>query len=183
MSRGPGRIQRVITDLLAAEPHGVWTVAQLCQLAYPKQRVEKKHRVAMWRAIHHIELGPVWQLTERTDTESYLFNASSEESTLRLAFNRDRTRTYRKVGFEEWKQDAEHIEYAREAVQAFWRYHHASPIEKIDIDIAHAQKGLEFWQNSDLDLGSTYFLKRIAELNKRKAELTALASPPLPASN
>jgi hypothetical protein len=171
MSRGPGRIQRVIADLVTAQPHGVWTVAQFCQLAYPKQRVEKKHRVAMWRAIHRIELGPVWQLTERTDTESYLFNASSEASTLRLAFNRDRT--YRKGNFEEWKQDEKHIDYAREAVQAFWHYHHASPIEKIDIDIAHAQKGVDFWQNTDLgDFGSTYFLERIAELNKRKAELT-----------
>jgi hypothetical protein len=165
MSRGPGRIQRVIADLLTAQPHGVWTVTQLCQLAYPKQRVEKKHRVAMLRAIHAMELGPAWRWAA-----GFLFNAGDEESTLRLAFNEDRH--YRKADFEQWNQDEKHIDHAREAVKAFWRYHHASPIEKIDIDIAHAQRNVDFWKRSDLgDFGSTYFLERIAELNKRKAEL------------
>jgi hypothetical protein len=144
----------MVADLLAAEPHGSWNVYQLCKLAYPEQRVEKKHRVAMLRAIHHVELEPpVWRWSD-----GYLFNAGDQDSTLRLAFNKTNFGRH-EVDFEQWKQDEKRIDSAREKVQAFRRYHDASPIEKIDIDIASAQRSAAFFSGLGTGSGSTYFLR------------------------
>ncbi len=60
MSRGPGRIQRKIVDLIAANPDGAWTKAGLCQHVYGL--VEKRHRVAVIRASERMELPPLWKV-------------------------------------------------------------------------------------------------------------------------
>ena len=49
MSRGPGRVQKIITDLIASNPHGAWSVTELCKHIYPDAHMEKKHRVAVTR--------------------------------------------------------------------------------------------------------------------------------------
>ncbi len=55
MSRGPGRIERAIHDLIEEHPDGAWTTEDLCHLIYPAaSRAEKKHRVAMLRAMKTI---------------------------------------------------------------------------------------------------------------------------------
>ena len=55
MSRGPGRIERAIYDLFEKHPEGAWTTEDLCRLIYPTaNRVEKKHRVAVLRAVKTI---------------------------------------------------------------------------------------------------------------------------------
>jgi hypothetical protein len=52
MSRGPGRIERAIMAVVAAEPDNAFTVADLCDRVYPGvNRIEKKHRVAVARAM------------------------------------------------------------------------------------------------------------------------------------
>jgi hypothetical protein len=51
MSRGPGRIERVIADAFTNNPSATFTVADLAASAYPGvNRIEKKHRVAILRA-------------------------------------------------------------------------------------------------------------------------------------
>ncbi len=51
MSRGPGKIERAIEAVFAAEPDDAFTTADLCDRVYPSlNRVEKKHRVAVIRA-------------------------------------------------------------------------------------------------------------------------------------
>ena len=35
MSRGPGRVQKLIKGLIACDPHGAWSVTQLCKHIYP----------------------------------------------------------------------------------------------------------------------------------------------------
>ena len=55
MSRGPGRIERAIYDLFADHPEGAWTTEDLCRRVYPTaNRIEKKHRVAVLRAVKTI---------------------------------------------------------------------------------------------------------------------------------
>ncbi len=50
MSRGPGKIERAIEAVFAAEPDDAFTTADLCDRVYPGlNRVEKKHRVAVIR--------------------------------------------------------------------------------------------------------------------------------------
>jgi hypothetical protein len=61
MSRGPG--QQTITELIASDPHGAWTVGQICERIYPDEwRVQKKHRVVVltprrWRQGRGITCG------------------------------------------------------------------------------------------------------------------------------
>ena len=55
MSRGPGRIERAIYELFDQHPEGAWTTEDLCRVIYPTaNRTEKKHRVAVLRAMKKI---------------------------------------------------------------------------------------------------------------------------------
>jgi hypothetical protein len=47
--QGPGRVQRAIRAIFAAEPDNAFTTAELCERVYGN-RVEKKHRIAVIRA-------------------------------------------------------------------------------------------------------------------------------------
>jgi hypothetical protein len=50
MSKGPGRVMRAVADAIEAVP--VLTIVELCRAAYPAaSRIEKKHRVAVIRAV------------------------------------------------------------------------------------------------------------------------------------
>lgn len=52
MSRGPGRVERAIQAASDAEPDKAFTVEDLCLRTYPGlNRIEKKHRVAVIRAM------------------------------------------------------------------------------------------------------------------------------------
>jgi len=90
MCRGPGRIQQEIAALIAANPDDAWTTGELCGLIYYGQRSyaptpEKKHRVAVTRALRQMELPPLWRTVRlnRSGAEHCLYNAGSLESTKR----------------------------------------------------------------------------------------------------
>ena len=70
MSKGPGKVQRVILDLMAAEPDGAWTVEDLCERVYLGiNRVEKKNRVVVLRAVRKIIDGDEdWTLYQSENT-------------------------------------------------------------------------------------------------------------------
>lgn len=63
MSRGPGKIERAIRDLMSERPDGAWTILDLCELVYQgAKRIKKKHRVSVLRTLHRIvENDPDWQ--------------------------------------------------------------------------------------------------------------------------
>ncbi len=55
MSRGPGKIERAIRQLMADKPTGAWNVEDLCERVYTDiNRVEKKHRVSVLRALRRV---------------------------------------------------------------------------------------------------------------------------------
>jgi hypothetical protein len=55
MSRGPGKIQRAIEAVFAAEPDNGFLLSELCERVYSGvNRIEKKHRVAVARAANGI---------------------------------------------------------------------------------------------------------------------------------
>jgi hypothetical protein len=63
MSKGPGRVQRAILALIAANPNGAWTTEDLCRAAYPGvNRVEKKHRLSALRALRTMALPGMWMV-------------------------------------------------------------------------------------------------------------------------
>ena len=51
MSRGYGRIERAILDRLTEEPDNAFTVEDLAEWIYDEEWVDKKHRVAILRAL------------------------------------------------------------------------------------------------------------------------------------
>ncbi len=54
MSRGPGRVEQAIMAAIEAEPDNAFTVEDLCDRVYQGvNRIEKKHRVAVIRAMRN----------------------------------------------------------------------------------------------------------------------------------
>jgi hypothetical protein len=136
MCRGPGRIQQELTALIAASPDDAWTTGELCGLIYYGQRSyaptpEKKHRVAVTRALRQMELPRLWRTVRlnRSGAEHCLYNAGSLEST---------KRKYHLAG---WQLDSPYlIERVPKDVADARRYDEASPVEKVDIDIGRLQQ-------------------------------------------
>jgi hypothetical protein len=50
MSRGPGRIERVIETIMDAEPDNAFTITDLVTRIFPGEPAAKKHRVMLLRA-------------------------------------------------------------------------------------------------------------------------------------
>ena len=55
MSRGPGKIERAIQQLMDSQRNWAWTIEELAEKVYHITRVEKKHRVSVLRAVRRVE--------------------------------------------------------------------------------------------------------------------------------
>jgi hypothetical protein len=136
MSRGLGRVHEVIIAMMEAEPQGAWTTTQLCERIYGTS-VEKSHRAAVARALFGMKLPPLWcvRRTDKPGAEYCLYNAGDVKSTLHAIFVGDSAGRYA-WDFEAWKERYPHcIEKARNDVDEALRYHDASPMEKLDIEV------------------------------------------------
>ena len=61
MSKGPGRVQRAILALIAAEPDGAWSFEELCGLIYPPgERIERAQLLSVGRALKRMTLPGTW---------------------------------------------------------------------------------------------------------------------------
>jgi hypothetical protein len=60
MSRGKGHVQSSLEAALAASPHATFTVEELARLVYPGVTVEKRHLVAVSRAINSMKRSDIW---------------------------------------------------------------------------------------------------------------------------
>jgi len=135
MSRGPGRVQKIIADLIASNPHGAWSVTELCKHIYPDACMEKKHRVAVTRALRKMVLPSTWGVLAlwRQGNEYCLYNRCDLESTLRytyLGWWREAP-----IDFATWKDRfPHHIEIAENKVSDACRYRDALPLGKIEIE-------------------------------------------------
>lgn len=54
MSRGAGRIQRALIDICERESDNAFTVEDLCDRIFSGNRIEKKHRVSVLRALRSL---------------------------------------------------------------------------------------------------------------------------------
>src|SRR5262245_46150314 len=101
MSRGFGRIQREITALLESEPWGAWTTTELCQRIYRIQNIEKRHRVAVTRALRG-QVYPItgWGSMRGDHGESIVCNQYHTESVLRAFWKAK----YPHMAFEEFRK-------------------------------------------------------------------------------
>jgi hypothetical protein len=177
MSRGLGRIQQAIIELIETEPHGAWTTTQLCQHTYDDS-VEKRHRVAVARALRRMTLPPLWWVrrADKQGAEYCLYNAGDEESTSRAVFFGD-SYAWNYANFEQWKERCPHrIDKARKCVEEVLCYHNASPIEKLDIDIDRVRQQIALLHGvgtSGANEFVTQLARRAAELIERREALKA----------
>ena len=102
MSRGPGRIQRAILALIESDAHGAWLVTDICRHEYAGiDRVEKKHQVAVNRALSAMTLPPDWEArySGSRGNKRVLFNTGDAESRARAEWL-----TKQDCGWEEFRE-------------------------------------------------------------------------------
>jgi hypothetical protein len=140
MSRGPGRVQQEIAALIAANPDGAWTTADLCQHIYGVKTAEKKHRVSVVRALERMDLPPLWKVwrIRLQGCELGLYNAGSVMSTVRKGCINKGEDASDPAVLKEWA-DRDGIKRATKDVRDAVRYHKASPVGKIEIRLDAAR--------------------------------------------
>jgi hypothetical protein len=181
MSKGPGRAQRAILALIAGNPDGAWTTDELCREVYAGiNRVEKKHRVAVLRALRTMTLPGMWRVRRlsRAGVEHCLFEPCSDESQTRFSWLQSRWED----SFDNWRTSRPRmVERARERSKEARKYRDASPVEKLDIDIDSLQTqigflGMALQNGGDRELCTSDLRKMlgvIAELKVARAKLVA----------
>jgi hypothetical protein len=94
MSRGLGHIQRAVLDLIASDADGAWSIGEICQRVYGA--VEKKHRVAVGRALRRMELPGTWSVRRRwkSGAEVIIYDACNLRSTTRFEWLRHERGTF-----------------------------------------------------------------------------------------
>jgi hypothetical protein len=80
MSRGPGTVERRLRDIFAEDAKGVFLTSMLCQRVYRVRKVQKKHRVAVLRALKRLarrSMPTLWRrvLKHERDDEWYDYRA------------------------------------------------------------------------------------------------------------
>jgi hypothetical protein len=142
MSRGLGDVQRGILSIIEANSDGAWTVEELCQKIYQTKRVEKKHRVAVIRALIRMKLPGTWttRRLHRAGTALCLYDTCSDESMMRAAYA-EAPEARQRGGFNHWQRDGGAERALEDAAEAR-RWRDASPIELLDLQIAQAEKYL-----------------------------------------
>ncbi len=135
MSRGPGPVQQAILTLIEGDQDGAWPLGEICQHVYGGAFIEKKHRVAVARALRTMVLPEPWQVVylSRPGTEYCLFNACSVESQTKVSWHE----TFSHISLETMKQKFSHnIDYARKAAEKAERFYSADAIGRLDIKVA-----------------------------------------------
>jgi hypothetical protein len=175
MSRGPGHVQRMIADLIEANPDGGWSTSELCRLVYASCKPTKAQRVAVGRAIRRMTLPGTWDMRrvgrgERAETEHCLCDPCNIESVkaavraVRGAYYPDRfPRTFEPGG------------YYFEMVESARRWRDASPIERIDMDIERIQRAIGMICAAGSGPGASDWARALGErLCRLQEERTAL---------
>jgi hypothetical protein len=178
MSKGPGRVQRVVLSLIAAEPDGVFTIADLCRHVYPDAaEVAKKHRVSVRYALRHMPLPETWRVRRlsRAGSELCLFDPCSDKSQTRVRWLEFGRGGQAMMTYDRWKELFPYlVEQANEAAAYARRRRDASPVEKLDIQIADAQQMLGMMKMAGTDPAlMRRDAERLVALQAERAKLTA----------
>ncbi len=173
MSRGPGPVQQAILALIASDQDGAWPLGEVCQRVYGGAFVEKKHRVAVARALRTMVLPEPWQVAylARPGTEYCLFNACSVESQTKFRWHQ--SSSY--ISLETMKQNFSHlVDRAREATQKAERFYSADAIGRLDIEIANVQERAHMAKM--MEAGREFLqalMAEMTELQERRRQLVA----------
>jgi hypothetical protein len=184
VSRGLGHVQRGILALIESNPDSAWSMPELCRhlypAFYPAAVIEKRHRVAVGRAIRNMELPPLWEWrrASKAGSEIYLTNTGSFESTLRGNWLKRRHRWQNK-DFDNWKRYQGHIDHARKDVEEALRFHNASPYEKLEIRIGHIRNVVALVSMGGTAAGAEFCKERLKEIVELEAKKKKLGADPV----
>ncbi|TCQ28243.1 hypothetical protein [Rhizobium sp. PP-CC-3G-465] len=188
MSRGAGKIQATILSLIENDEDGAWTTTDICEAVYRgANRVEKKHRVAVSRAIRTMKLPETWAIArlERAGSAYMIFNRLSLEST---AKKRWQSLFQWCPSLDYFKERYSHqIDKAADEVRSYREYFEADELGRINIEIREDQTALGYMRFSGAAEFARPIIERIQRLTERKneieAKLNVSPSPMLPSGN
>ena len=137
MSKGLGRIQRAILELIARNPDGAWQTSEICRHVYGSYFVTKAQRVSVLRALRQMKLPGTWEIWRSSERsgESWLCDPCDDESRFQAArsgyAHEDYLRRLRET-------------VSKEAARAR-RYRDGSPLERMAMDIEDQQAKAKYY--------------------------------------
>jgi hypothetical protein len=187
MSRGLGHIQRSILAALETDIDGAWTVSQICERVYPGiDRIEKKHRVAVARAIRKMVLPGTWhtRMVYASGAEYCVCNECSLISMARLDWFGHITGYYGKqYDFAEymagWSHKFEPGGNTYDAVERAKRYRDGSEIDRLDMQIENTSKCVSLCAmggTPSAAAAARKYADHLTSLTKRRDELKEAAA-------
>lgn len=188
MSRGHGHIQRGIIALIESDPEGAWTTADLCKHVYPeidyRFDIEKKHRVAVTRALRKMTLPGTWcvQRVWAHGEEYCLCDECSLMSMGRKEWLESLARGWRDVPtFADFrKKRPHHFKPGKDTTSMFDRvqraikYRDADEITRAEMDLERAQGRVMLWTMTRDDPNCEYTKAAKAKRDELKAKLAEL---------
>jgi hypothetical protein len=163
MSRGHGRIQRGILDLIETNPDGAWRTSDLCWTIY--KRVAKAQRVAVSRALRRMTLPGTWNTVAPSGYTEYWLCDPCNLASMKIVY-----RGSSPSNFEPGGMHYEGVERAK-------RWRDASPLERIEMQIEDRIRYAAVVKrcNSATPEFTREYAERMKELQEEKAKLTTAA--------
>ena len=164
MSKGPGKLQRAITALIEANPDGAWAYEDLARAIYGRAGRYRAQKSAIGRAFKTMRLPGTWKVDRfGGDRRWWLCDPCSHAS-------------MRKV-YPSW-HDPAHFQpggmYFKDVEKAK-RYRDATPLERVEMDLADAHSDMGRAKHPDFQEGDpAEVAERIERLKARKAEMLAV---------
>jgi hypothetical protein len=183
MSRGLGHVQRTILAMIEADPHGAWTVEEICRRAYPGAKVEKRHRVAVLRAFKRSGILPgAWTVKHLWPWGNVvaLLDPYDDDSQARAAYS-VRHPSAAGYDFDRWKAGRAGrpgYDDALEAAAEAREYRDASPVKKIEIETERLRTIIGLLSMGGTASGAAAareYAAMIAEMTIERARLLAAA--------
>jgi len=176
MSRGPGRIQRAIYDLIAGDEHGAWLVSDICKHEYSQiDRVEKKHQVAVNRALSSMPLPDPWEArySGTRGNMRVLFNTGDAESRARAEWLTKYDCSWEEYKERHWRLDSNpEIE---ESVQDVPPPSEPDELGQLEQRIQRTKNNIVFLESAGDHGAIRHWSDELRSLEKQRSKLVSLS--------
>ena len=176
MSRGPGRIQRAIHVLIASDVHGAWLVSDICRHVYPEfDGVEKKHQVAVNRALTSMLLPEFWEArySGARGNMRVLYNTRDPESAAKAECLTKRDNDW--DDFREQIASERHEPEIDESVQARRNSQDSDELSGLERQHENTKANIAFLESAGAHEAVRHWSDELRSLEKRRSKLVALS--------
>src|SRR5258706_2859210 len=87
MSKGPGHIEAKLVQLFSNQPRAILTTAEICRRVYATPQVDKKHRVAVLRALKRLgrrSMPTLWRMVQKYERSDDLWLTTAASRSARM---------------------------------------------------------------------------------------------------